>query len=77
MNERQNNGDLLNIFSILLALQNLHENREQTKQNDVQVANDKQAKLLIDEISAKFDEQNKTLKRIEDKVNALLVKRSI
>lgn len=75
MSEQQNNGDWLNIFSILLALQNLQENREQTKQNDVQAANDKQAKLLIDEINAKFDEQNKKLKNIEDKINALLVRK--
>lgn len=78
MNGQQNNGDLLNIVSILLALQNLQENREQTKQNDVQTANDKQAKILLDEIGAQFAEQNKTLKRIEDKVNTLLAqKRSI
>lgn len=78
MSEQQNSGDWLNVFSILLALQNLQENREQTKQNDVQTANDKQAKILLDEIGSQFAEQNKTLKRIEDKVNALLVrKRSI
>lgn len=75
MSEQQNNGDWLNIFSILLALQNLQENREQIKQNDVQAANDKQAKLLIDEMNAKFDEQNKKLKNIEDKINALLVRK--
>lgn len=75
MSGQQNNGDLLNIVSILLALQNLQENREQTKQNDVQAANDKQAKLLIDEMNAKFDEQNKKLKNIEDKINALLVRK--
>lgn len=61
MNEKQNNSDWLNIFSILLALQNLQENREQTKQNDVQVANDKQAKLLLDEIEERFESQNKVL----------------
>lgn len=71
--EQNNNGDFLNMLSIMLALQNLQENREQTKQNDVQAANDKQAKLLIDEIGAKFDEQNKMLERIEDKINALTV----
>lgn len=69
MNEQQNNGDLLNIVSILLALQNLQENREQTKQNDVQTANDKQAKLLINEMNAKFAEQNKMIKRIESKID--------
>lgn len=73
--EQNNNGDFLNMLSIMLALQNLQENREQTKQNDVQAANDKQAKLLIDEIGAKFDEQNKTLERIENKINALTVER--
>lgn len=75
MNGQQNNGDLLNIVSILLALQNLQENREQTKQNDVQAANNKQAKLLLNEIGARFEEQNKTLKNIEDKINALLVRK--
>lgn len=68
MSEQQNNGDWLNIFSILLALQNLQENREQTKQNDVQAANDKQAKILLDEIGAKFSEQNEVISRILDKV---------
>ncbi len=39
---------------------------------------DKQAKILLDEIGSQFAEQNETLKRIENKVNALLVqKRSI
>lgn len=74
MNEQQNNGDLLNIVSILLALQNLQENREQTKQNDVQAANDKQAKILLDEIGAQFSEQNKILTRIENKIDRALKK---
>ena len=74
MNEQQNNGDLLNIVSILLALQNLQENREQTKQNDVQAANDKQARLLIDEIGAKFAEQNEILDRIEQKLDNIIAK---
>lgn len=64
MNEQQNNGDLLNIVSILLALQNLQENREQTKQNDVQAANDKQAKLLTDEMNAIFHRQENSLNHI-------------
>lgn len=70
--ESQNlNSDFLNIVSILLALQNLQENREQTKQNDVQAANDKQAKLLIDEIGTKFDEQNEVIGSILEKVFAM------
>lgn len=68
MNKQQNNGDWLNILSILLALQNLQENREQTKQNDVQAANDKQARLLLDEVGARFAELNERLYRIERKL---------
>ena len=59
-----NNGDLLNIVSILIGLQNLHENREQTAHNDVQIANDNQAKFLLDELKKQFDEQNKMLNEI-------------
>lgn len=84
MSEQQNNGDLLNIFSILLALQNLQENREQTKQNDVQAANDKQARLLIDEMNTNFSCQNEMLRNISkniydinEKLNKVLSKGDI
>lgn len=68
MDGQQNNGDLLNIVSILLALQNLHENREQTKQNDVQAANDKQAKVLIKEMNLNFAVQYDMIKNISKKL---------
>lgn len=74
MNKEQNNSDWLNIFSILLALQNLQENREQTKQNDVQAANDKQAKILLDKIGAQFSKQNEMLSRIENKLDLIINK---
>ena len=59
-----NNGDLLNLVSILIGLQNLQENREQPAHNDVQIANDNQAKFLLDELKKQFDEQNKMLNEI-------------
>lgn len=59
-----NSFDILNIISILLGFQNLQENREQSKHNDVQVANDKQAKFLLDELNKKFEEQNEMLHAI-------------
>ena len=59
-----NNGNLLNIVSILIGLQNLQENREHTAHNDVQIANDNQAKFLLDELKKQFDEQNKMLNEI-------------
>ena len=52
---------LINILSFVVGLQNMQENRMQSAQNDVQGANDKQAKYLLNEINRRFDEQNKIL----------------
>lgn len=62
--------DLLSIYSVMLGYQNLMENRQQSAHNDVQAANDKQAKVMLEEIRALFDEQNKMLKQIIKKVGA-------
>ena len=56
--------DILSIASFLLLYENLMENREQSRQNNVQSANDKQAKYLLEEIQRQFDEQNKKINRI-------------
>lgn len=80
MNMQNNNEiDVLAVVSVLLGLQNLQENREQSAHNDVQMANDKQAKYLLEEITRKFDEQNGMLKEqnvMLDKILKLLGDRS-
>lgn len=60
--------NLLNIYSVYLALENLYENRQQSEQNDVNAANDRQAKYLLEELNKKFDEQNKMLKEILERL---------
>lgn len=57
-NNNQNYSDLLNALSLILAVENLSENRQQSQYNDVHKANDEQAKLLLKEINEKFEEQN-------------------
>lgn len=64
-------GTLVGIFGLLIGLINLQENREQSAQSDelieqidVDAANDKQARLLLEELGRKFEEQNVMLKRI-------------
>ena len=64
--------DILNLASLMIGLQNLSENREQSAQNDVQRANDKQANYLLNEIAQLFaelkhrlSEQDKILNKIE------------
>lgn len=61
--------DLVSIASFLLGYENLMENREQSRQNDVQSANDKQAKYLLEELGRKFDEQNAMLREILERLS--------
>ena len=56
--------DALAVLSFLLGYENLMENREQSRQNDVSAANDKQAKYLLEELGKKFDDQNTMLRKI-------------
>ena len=59
-----NFGSLLGALSVLLGLQNLQENREQSAHNDVESANDKQAAYLLEQIRGMFEEQNALLAKI-------------
>ena len=54
-------SELLNIVSVMLAIQNLKENGEQSEHNDVQAANDKQAQEILSAIQIQFKEQNRKL----------------
>lgn len=63
--------DFLSVMSFYLGYRNLLENEQQSKstdelikKNDVNQANDKQARFLIEELTRKFDEQNSMLERI-------------
>lgn len=56
--------DILAVASFLLGYENLLENRQQSKHNDVSAANDKQAQYLLNEISQKFEEQNEMIRKI-------------
>lgn len=58
MDNNNSYSDLLNIVSVMLAIQNLKENREQSEHNNVQAANDKQAKDILEAIQVQFKEQN-------------------
>lgn len=60
--------DVLSVMSFLLGLENLQENRQQSAQNDVNAANDKQAKRILSEIGKRLDEQDAMLKKILEAV---------
>ena len=61
--------DLLQIVSLMLGYVNLMENRQQSAQNDVNAANDKQAKHLLDEIGKRLYRQDAMLQQILEVIN--------
>lgn len=65
MNDNNNwNGNLLNVLSILLGYENLMENRQQSADNNVNMANQKQAKQILDDLHEQFNYQNRLLEEI-------------
>lgn len=54
-------GNLLDLISILVGLENLMENRQQSAENDVNSANQRQAKEILDDLHKQFDKQNAML----------------
>jgi UDP-N-acetylglucosamine 2-epimerase len=65
MNNPNNNfWDIINLASLMVGLQNLNENREQSAHNDVEAANTRQAEYLLGEIHRLFEEQNRTIAKI-------------
>lgn len=60
--------DALTVASFLLGYENLIENRQQSAQNDVSAANDKQASYLIEEIGKRLDKQDKALETLVSKL---------
>ena len=70
-NDRDELINLINILSFMVGLENIKENRLQSAQNDVQMANDKQAKYLLEEINLRFDEQNELLRNIQKSLDEL------
>lgn len=63
--------DMLGVASFLLGVENLMENRQQSAQNDVGAANDKQASYLLSEIGKRLDGQDRTLEAILNKLEQL------
>lgn len=72
MDERPSFGDTLGLVSLLLGYQNLLENREQSRHNDVSAANDAQAQYLLQELGRQFNEQNEMLKTLIEQNDKLL-----
>ena len=60
--------DILNVLSFMLGIENLQENRTQSAHNDVQAANQQQAEYLLGEINKRFEEQNKILGEILERM---------
>lgn len=72
MNQREFDFvDMISILSLALGYENLLENRQQSAQNDIGAANDAQAKFMLEEINGRFEDQNKVLVEIQQRLQSL------
>lgn len=60
-NNKDISGNLLDLVSIFIGLENLVENRQQSADNNVNAANQRQAKEILDDLHEQFNKQNKIL----------------
>lgn len=65
-NQNQNFMNAVDILALLIGLQNLFENRTQSAQNDVNAANEREARYLLDELGKRLDAQDAMLSKILD-----------
>lgn len=54
----------VDLAALLIGIMNLLENRAQTEQNDVNAANEREARYLLDELGKRLDAQDAMLKEI-------------
>lgn len=64
--------DLINILSFWIAVMNLEQNIEQSKEQDINKANKKQQKEILNNIHEQFEQQNELIYSIEKKIDKLL-----
>ena len=62
----QNFIDFISLMAFAVGIENLQENRQQTADNDVNKANDRQAEYLLKELTKQFTEINRRLEAIEN-----------
>ena len=72
--DQRNSGfiDWIAILSFWLAILNLEQNIEQSKDQDIHKANDKQQKDMLKAIHGEFDEQNQRLSLIEHRLDKII-----
>ena len=61
--------DMINILSFWIAVMNLEQNIKQSKEQDINKANEKQQKEILDNIHKQFEKQNQLLYSLEKKID--------
>ena len=64
--------DMINILSFWVTVMNLEQNIEQSKEQNINKANEKQQKEILDNIHEQFEQQNELIYSIEKKIDKLL-----
>lgn len=64
--------DMINILSFWVTVMNLEQNIEQSKEKNINKANEKQQKEILDNIHKQFEKQSQLLYSLEKKIDELL-----
>ena len=72
--DQRNSGfiDWIAILSFWIAILNLEQNIEQSQDQDIHKANDKQQKEMLQEIHNEFEAQNERLSLIEHRLDKII-----
>lgn len=73
MNQNQEQFfNTLSVFSFWIAIMNLEQNIQQSKEQDINRSNEKQQKEMLEKIHQEFENQNQLLYTLENKINLIL-----
>ena len=68
-NQNQNFMNAVDLAALLIGIVNLQENRQQTAYNDVNTANEREARYILEQVNMRLDAQDAMLRRILDRLD--------
>lgn len=70
MYQNQNFMNAVDILALLIGLENLFENRQQTAYNDVNAASERETRCILETVNKRLDAQDAMLRKILDRLES-------
>lgn len=66
----QNFMNAIDLAALLIGIVNLQENRQQTAYNDVNAANEREARYILEQVNKRLDAQDAMIRQILDRLDS-------